>query len=323
MRILKRALLGLALLLTLAVIVLAATSYSPDLPVAEVDARFVNEASRFVVLDSGARIHVRDEGKADGPALVLLHGTNDSLHTWEPWVAQLAGEFRLVSLDLPAQGLTGRVPDDDYSDAAYVRTVHGVVEKLGLRKFALAGNSMGGTVAWEYTLAHPDRIEQLVLVDAGGYPHDSPPPTYAKLLAIPGMSQAFRHLSPRPLVAMGFRQAVADPAVITDASIDRTIAFLRREGTRDAVRMRRQLGRERAPIDRLREIQAPTLILWGDRDQLIPVSDAQAFDRDIPNSRAIVYAGIGHMPMREIPQRSAADTAAFLHDASGATALVH
>lgn len=283
-----------------------------DLPRDEVDAHYRSSASRFVPVAGGARIHVRVEGNEGAPPLVLVHGSNDSLLTWEPWVRELSDTFRVVSLDLPAHGLTGRVPGDDYSNAAYVRVLRGVVDALELPSFALAGNSMGGNVSWQFALQHPDRVRALILLDASGYPDGRLQPAFARVLALPGASVLFRWLNPRPLIESGLHDAVHDPAVITEADLDRTEAFVRRQGSRDALAMRRQLGFEPTPYARMRELHMPTLILWGKHDRFVPLAHAQRFHADIPGSKLIVYEGVGHLPMREIPQRSAADVRAFL-----------
>ena len=144
--------------------------YKGDLPSEVVDAKYSNEQSRFLDIASGARIHFRDEGNPSGRALVLIHGSNASLHTWEPWVQRLGDEFRIITLDLPGHGLTGRVPGDDYSSTAFVETINAVVEHLGVNTFALGGNSMGGGATWRYTLAYPEKVSAMILIDASGLP---------------------------------------------------------------------------------------------------------------------------------------------------------
>ncbi|MFI5308829.1 MAG: alpha/beta fold hydrolase [Polyangiales bacterium] len=305
---LRRIALGV---LGLVVIALAVT-VRLDLPAADVDAKYSSPASKFLDLASGARVHVRDEGKRDGPALVLVHGSNDSLHTWEAWVPLLGRDFRLVSLDLPGHGLTGRVPGDDYSNDALVRCLAAVVDVLGLRDFALAGNSLGGHVAWRYALDHQDRVQRLILLDAGGYPNAGPRPTFAKVLALPGAQLFIRYLDPAPLVRSGFRQAVVDPNVITPQSIERSVEMIRREGSRDAIAHRLKVAQMVGPYARMRELRMPTLILWGERDRFVPVQNAYRFKADIRNSSLITYPNVGHLPMREVPERSAAHVREFM-----------
>jgi pimeloyl-ACP methyl ester carboxylesterase len=160
--------LGLALLLL----------RTPDIPLDELKARYANAGSQFLEVKPGLAVHVRDEGPRNAPALLLVHGSNASLHTWEPWVARLSGHYRIISLDLQGHGLTGPDPAACYTPACMADTVEAVRARLGIPEMALAGNSMGGLVATSYALKHPDRVAALILVDASGAPikADGPPP---------------------------------------------------------------------------------------------------------------------------------------------------
>ncbi|UCH10746.1 MAG: alpha/beta fold hydrolase, partial [Fidelibacterota bacterium] len=134
-------------------------------------------------------VHIRDQGT--GPAVVLLHGMFSSLHTWDGWVEALQDSFRMIRLDLPGFGLTGPRPDADYSLSEYVGFMDALLDELGVERAILVGNSLGGGIAWEYSLAHPSRVEGLILIDAVGYPRDSTPRIMV-LGAIPGIRQLFR-----------------------------------------------------------------------------------------------------------------------------------
>src|SRR6185295_6043242 len=138
---------------------------APDIPRATLETRYATPPSQFVTLGDGARVHYRIRGAADAPTLVLLHGSNASLFTWEPWSKTLSDKFRVVSLDLPGHGLTGAVPSHDYSSKAMAVFVAEFADKLRLQKFALAGNSMGGGVAARFAEMYPQRISALILVD--------------------------------------------------------------------------------------------------------------------------------------------------------------
>ena len=124
--------------------VLFVLGYTPDTDPAAMKAKYASPASQFVDVGGGLTMHVRDEGKRDGPVLVLLHGSNASLHTWEPWVAQLKDKYRIISLDQIGHGLTGPNPTGQYDGAAFVGTLDALINRLGVTRFALAGNSMGG-----------------------------------------------------------------------------------------------------------------------------------------------------------------------------------
>jgi len=285
-----------------------------DIPPDVLEERYANEASRFVELADGTRAHIRDQGIRDGEVLVLVHGSNASLHTWEPWVALLGDSFRLITLDLPGHGLTGRTPGDDYSADSMAGFVDEVTRKLGAARFHLAGNSMGGRVAWRYALDHPERLDKLILIDASGFPA---PPGFEeslgfRLAVTPGVQQLMLFITPRPIFAASLRDAFSDPAFVTDEMVTRYHELQLREGSRKASLVRYQLPPDDPRIGEIAGIRAPTLVLWGENDRLIPVADAQRFESAIPDCRVRIYPGVGHVPMQEAAAASAADVAAFL-----------
>jgi pimeloyl-ACP methyl ester carboxylesterase len=302
------------LAIALAVLLAAASAVviRPDLSVAEVEATYKKPFSKFATLQDGTRLHYWDRGNASAPVLVLLHGSYDSADTWEEWAPQLENDFRLIVIDLPAHGLTGETPSGDYSADKMAQAVHELVTQVDVKRVHIAGNSMGGRVAWTYAFHHPESVDRLVLVDSAGYPNPNsvnPPATNAV------MRWLLRYGNPRRLLRNGFVRAVgaSDEALITDARVERWTAYVRREGSREAHRTRADRGTPMASgQDRIKTIQAPTLILWGDHDQLIPVEHARFFERDLPNDQLIIYDGVDHMPQLEIPERSANDVRAFL-----------
>jgi pimeloyl-ACP methyl ester carboxylesterase len=300
--------------------------FEDDLPAEEVDRRYSNQASRFLTTGSGARLHFRDQGNKDGLPVVLIPGANASLHTWEGWVDALGDAYRIVTLDLPAHGLTGRVPDADYGRDAQLRAVTAVADELGLQQFVLGGNSMGGGVTWRYALANPGRVMALVLVDS------APPPAWREdqagstqrrspiaftLLAQPWFRAVARYLDPQLLVAQGLRVAYHDSPVVDDALIARYRDLALRAGSREAI-----LSAFPQPFAQPRgaaatdgdpaQITQPTLILWGAHDTLIDVEFGARFRDAMPDARLVVYSDLGHVPMEEAPARTAADVRAFL-----------
>jgi pimeloyl-ACP methyl ester carboxylesterase len=296
--------------------------FERDLPAAAVDARYASDASQFLPRPNGAAVHFRDEGRPDGYPLVLLHGSNASLHTWEPWVALLGDEYRIVTLDLPGHGLTGRVPDDDYSMAAFVETVAAVADHLGLEQFALGGNSMGGGATWQFALAHPERVSAMILVDAvglwswreAGPPRGSGSPLAFRLLGQDWFRGVAGRLDPKLLVGQGLRASFYDPSLVDDAMIDRYRDLALREGSRAATLARFGSFRTAAgsPEPDLSVLSQPTLVLWGEHDALIPPEVGQRFVEVLFDARLIVYPDAGHIPMEEVPERSAADVRTFL-----------
>lgn len=305
--------LALALLALLAAGL--ALAYAPDTDPAAMKAKYASKASQFIDVGGGLTMHVRDEGRRDGPVLVLLHGSNASLHTWEPWVARLGSKYRIISVDQIGHGLTGPNPTGQYDAAAFVGTLDAALAKLGVSHFALAGNSMGGFVAWEYALAHPDKVTRLVLIDAGGPPDDPHKslPLGFRLARMPGFGALAGVIGPRALFERSLRQTVSNEAILSEAMIDRYWELNRYPGNRRATTLRFARWAERArDVPRLGELKLPTLILWGAEDRLIPASGAPWFAQHLPNARAIIYPHIGHLPMEEAADRSAADADAFL-----------
>jgi pimeloyl-ACP methyl ester carboxylesterase len=289
----------------------------PDIPVAELDQRYGGPPSQFLTLPSGTRVHFRDRpGPAGVPTIVLLHGSNASLHTWEPWAAQFAGKLRVVSVDLPAHGLTGATIEDDYSLDGMVRFVDSFTRALGLSEpFVLAGNSMGGNVAWRFTLAHPDRVAKLVLVDSGGVVvpgPERPTPLVFRIARTPVLREILRVVTPRSFFESGLRDVFYDKSFVNAEMIDRYWQLNLRPGSRAA-----NLARFSRPTDveaakRLGEIKQPTLILWGREDTRIPVAAADVFKAALPNAKLIIYDHCGHLPMEEVAAQSADDVLGFV-----------
>ena len=316
----------ICLVLVLVITVIGVALYQGDLPKEVVDAKYSSAASQFLDLPSGARIHFRDEGRRDGSPVVLIHGSNASLHTWEPWVATLGQKYRMVTLDLPGHGLTGKVPDRDYTPESQVAVVDAVVDHLGIDRFVLGGNSMGGGVTWRYTLNHPKKVEAMILVDAVGLPQWSQrtPPTDSKddtssgpmifrLMSKPWFRAIARFMDPYRLTAQGLKSAYSDKSKVTDQLIQRYYDLSLREGSREATidRFASMSQRSDQSVDPNRLTQ-PTLIMWGRDDALISVDVAEEFADSLPNQSLVIYDNVGHLPMEEIPEQSAADALAFL-----------
>ena len=298
----------IAIIIFAVIVVGAVIAFSdPDVPVDALDAKYGQKPSQFVTLGSGARVHYRDQGQHNGPALVLLHGSNASLHTWEPWVAQIGDQFRMISVDLPSHGLTGAVPGNDYSQEGMAKFVDEFTTAIGVERFALAGNSMGGGVAARFALMHPERLTHLILVDAGGMPSKTPrdPGLGFRLARMPGIQYLLLFVSPRSLFEDGLKKAVADDALVTPEMVDRYWELNRRVGTRAATLKRFQEPQDTTIEQNAAKITTPTLILWGDLDTLAPRDSGEAYNAAIKGSKFIVYKNVGHLPMEEVPEASA------------------
>jgi len=313
-RIVGRIVIGLVAVLALGLAGLFAWGYAPDLDPAVLQAEYAAPPSQFLTLANGQRVHVRDEGPRDAPAILLIHGSNASLHTWQGWAEALRQRYRVVRYDQPGHGLTGPQVKGDYRAEAMADTGAMVMARLGINHYAVAGNSMGGWVAWHIALAHPDRVGGLVLVDAAGAPDARPArlPIGFRLAASPLMRPLLTSFTPRSIIAKSLEQSVGNPARVSDAMVDRYWRLLRYPGNRAALAPRAAAPRDTASMHRLVAIKVPVLILWGKRDQLIPVANARWFARALPQAQTIIYPDLGHIPMEEAPARTARDLAAWL-----------
>ncbi|QNO26418.1 alpha/beta hydrolase [Sphingopyxis sp. OPL5] len=311
----KRVLIPLGLLLAIVIAFLALRT--PDTDRAEMIAKYGGPSATFAAGPAGQTIHYRDQGKRDGPVIVLLHGSNSSLQTWEPLVKRLGADYRIVTLDLPGHGLTGSTPDKDYGASGMMAAVDVVAAKLELDRFTLGGNSMGGWVAWRYALGHPEHVDALLLLDAAGMPlragEKRPPSNIGfRILQYRSGRWLATQITPRSLVEESLRGSVSKQAIVDDAMIDRYWELLRFPGNREATSLRATLDREPAMADRIGDIKALTLILFGKEDRLINPSAAQSFHERLPGSEVVLLDGIGHLPMEEAPDETAAAIADFL-----------
>ena len=290
---------------------------TPDTDREEMIAKYGGPNATFVAGPAGQRIHYRDQGRRDAPAIILVHGANASLHTWEPLVKRLGANWRIIRLDLPGHGLTGATPDTDYSAEGMMDAVDVVAAKLGLDHFILGGNSMGGWVAWRYALAQPARVDALLLIDASGMPlrkGEKRPQSNVgfRVLEYPVGRWLATRVTPRMLVEQSLRGSVEKQEIVDDAMVDRYWELLRFPGNREATLMRARMNREPAMAARVGEIRAPTLILFGDRDRLINPTAAKTFNERIAGSEVVLLPGIGHLPMEEAPDATARAITDFL-----------
>lgn len=287
----------------------------PDTDAAAMRAKYGGAPSQTVQLATGLPVHLRDEGPRDAPVIVLLHGSNADLHTWDPWVQRLAGRYRIVRYDQRGHGLTGPAPDQQYDTDAFTADVEAVADVLKLERFVLAGNSMGGGIAARYAMLHPERLEGLVLVDAGGaaIKREGGGGNLAFTIArIPVLNSVASQLLPRSMVEKSLHQTVLNQSVATPEAVDRYWELARYPGNRAATMARFGQGYSTFSPAQVRAIETPTLIMWGEGDPLIPFAAAKWYLANLPNAKLVSYANIGHIPMEEAPDRSAADLAAFV-----------
>ncbi|MEZ4953320.1 MAG: alpha/beta hydrolase [Saprospiraceae bacterium] len=304
----KKTILKILAILFLLIAILFAIAYQPDIPVAELKAKYANAESKFLPLD-GMDVHYRMEGR--GHPLVLIHGTAASLHTWDEWTDLLKDSFQIIRMDIPAFGLTGPNATGDYSIDNYTVFLNKFLATINIDTFYLAGNSLGGRIAWNYAYAYPEQVKKLILIDAAGVPHEGSLPTVFKLARNPITAFLLKKILPKSFIEKNMREVYFDDSKITEALVDRYHSMALRAGNRQAFIDRARLDYpDETP--KLSKINAPTLILWGQHDEWVNVEDAHYFDNNIPNSFLKIYDHAGHVPMEEIAGETAMDASAFL-----------
>ena len=321
--------------LTLFVAILSVTAiilHTDDLPKEYVDKKYSNDESKFLTTETGVRIHYRDEGPSQGPVIVLIHGSNASLHAWEPWVKILKKNYRVITLDLPAHGLTGATPDKDYSPKAQIQTLESVISHLNIKSFVLGGHSMGGGITWRYALQHPKRIRAMLLINSSGFPQfkqdlieneekiERRKPETGTLLAFNLLSKKWfqniaLHINPYFLAVQGAKSAYNNSPVVTKELVNRYYELNLREGTRAATlsRFSSSNWQIEKSIDTT-NLTMPALIVWGAEDSIIPPKVAGQFADALQKSTLVIYDNVGHVPMEEIPNQSAADVLSFFEE---------
>ena len=282
---------------------------TPDTDTAEMRAKYGGEPSQFVELSNGLTVHLRDEGARDGMPIILLHGSNADLHTWEPWVEALKADYRVIRYDQRGHGLTGAAPDEDYTLASFTKDVGLVADALGIEEFILGGNSMGGWISAGYAIEHSDRLAGLVLVDASGAPvqRDGPPPLGFRIAQTPVLRDVARHFMPRSIFERSLSQSVSNQEIVTDAEIDRYWELARLPGNRRATMQRFATPRVVYSEDQIEALEVPTLVMWGEEDALIPLAAGEWYADHMPNNTFVAYPGIGHIPQQEHADQSVDD----------------
>lgn len=283
-------------------------SYSPDKTLEELAPKYAAAPSQFMTLN-GMKIHYRDEGV--GTPIVLIHGTGSSLHTWEDWTKDLVEDYRVIRLDIPAYGLTGQDPQKRYSSKDYVDLLDAFLAKLKVDKFHLAGNSLGGLISWLYASYHPEKVDKLVLLDPSGFPFKDTP-MVIKMAKTPILNAFIRYVTPRSFIEKNLKEVYYDKTLIKETTTNRYYDLTLFEGNRAAFIDRAYIEREDY-TERLKLIQTPTLILWGENDEWIPVSDAAKFKANLSNASVVIMPKTGHVPMEERPKESLAFVTNFLH----------
>ncbi len=292
---------------------LAALAYTPDIPVDHLRERYTYPESQFLPFE-GMQVHYRQTGS--GPCLLLLHGVASSLHTWQGWHRRLSDAYTVVSVDLPGFGLTGPHPQADYSEAMYMRLFDTLLSHLGQDSCLVAGNSFGGYLAWHYALARPQAVKKVVLLDAAGFDNAEKTSNIGFRLAMNPLTRPFTYyVTPRFVLQRSVANVYGDPQKVTPQLVQRYYDLILRSGNRQAfATILNRLHQQRTNPDTLRHLHQPVLIIWGAQDRIIPMDNAYKFDDILPNSTLTILPDAGHVPMEELPEKTATMSRQFFSD---------
>jgi len=286
-----------------------------DRKVSELTEKYAPSPSKFIEID-GMNVHYRDEGNPkDSLPIILIHGTGSSLHTYNEWTNNLTKNRRVLRMDLPAFGLTGPFPDRKYSIQKYVTFVEHFLEKKGVGKCVLAGNSLGGNIAWQFTVKNPEMVEKLILIDASGYPFkpDSMPIVFT-IAQTPILNKILTVITPRFMAKSSVENVYSDKTKVTEPLVNRYFDLTLRAGNRQALVDRMTMKEDTLAHLNIMNIQQPTLLLWGEHDKLVPINNAYRFHNDLPNDTLVILKNSGHVPMEESPEESLTAVLAFLEE---------
>jgi pimeloyl-ACP methyl ester carboxylesterase len=257
----------------------------------------------------GVHIHYR-EYPGEGRNIVLIHGFASSTYTWEDMVAELQHIFKINgkqcphiwAVDMKGFGWSDKPAKAKYDPFALADDLYAWMNTVGIDNAIFAGNSLGGAIAWSFALDHPERVEKLVLIDAGGYPINGN--NFTVFPRTPFMRLGVNLLFNRQTVAMVLRKAFYDRDKVTGSRVDAYYNRLRTIGGLDSqMLMLKTFDPEQARsyIKRIPDIKQETLILWGEQDAWIPLKYGHQFKHDIKRSTLTVIPQCGHMPQEEKP----------------------
>jgi pimeloyl-ACP methyl ester carboxylesterase len=288
-------------------------TWETDRQLGQLVARWAPEPSTFIELD-GMQVHMRDTGPRDDPTpIVMLHGMSSSLHSFEGWQSALQGTHRVISVDLPGFGLTGPSPQGDYRIDAYTRFVLRLLDTLGVKRVIVVGNALGGEVAWQTAVLAPERVRKLVLIDADGYqPSVLSMPVAFQIASMRGLRWVSERILPRALVASSVRSVFGDRSKATPDKIDRYFELNLRVGNRRALFQRMDQAQFGSNAPLIHRVQAPTLVMWGEKDGMISPDHGQLFCRDIVRCKLVTFPALGHLPQEEDPAATLKVLAPFL-----------
>jgi pimeloyl-ACP methyl ester carboxylesterase len=296
--------------LILAIFIAFVFMLKKDIPIADLEKKYTNQNSKTIDIQ-GIKIYYKIEGV--GQPILLIHGTGSCLQTWDDWTKELVKDsFQVIRLDLPGFGLTGPNPNNDYSITFYNNILNDFAEKLKLDSFDVAGNSLGGQIAWRFAIDFPKRVKKLVLLDPGGAPNAGAKNEVFifKFAKLPIISSLGTMIDPKIMVNNTLEGVYFDKSKITADKRALYYDIALREGNRKAFVQRIKQISTDSNVS-INMVSKPTLIQWGKEDKVLVVEESKAFEV-IPNHTLHIFEKVGHSPQEEIPLESVQNAIQFL-----------
>ena len=257
-------------------------------------------------------IHYKDEG--EGPVLVLLHGICSSLYTWDGWVDVLKRHFRIIRIDIPGFGLTGPCDIDPRDLDEVMCFTHDIIKAFNLDSFYLAGSSLGGYLSWNYALRNPHMVKKLVLIDPVS--HKQTPPWFIVLSNFFLFRFIASYSIPKLIIWMNVRAIYGDTKKISRDLVNLYFDMAMRKGNKASYMKNFHVMAEKSIdeglSDGIQDIKVPVLVMYGEKDKWVPITHVERWKENLPGVKSIVYQGVGHIPMEEIPEQSAKDALQFM-----------
>lgn len=250
-----------------------------------------------------------------GENIFLLHGFGSSTYTWNdvmPYLNNLG--YHVWALDMKGFGWSDKPINAAYDPHTLALEVNAFMEIMGLENVTFAGNSLGGYVGTLLALKHPDKVKNLVLVDAAGQPPKKHP-LVVSMAKLPFSAAFMKLVNGSWIIRMNLKDTVYDKKVVTPEKVDAYFSRLCTQGGIDAqVAVARSIDFDNMPehVKRLSDLKAKTLIIWGENDKWIPLEQGKKFKRDIDGSILVVLPGCGHIPQEEKPEETAQAIADFI-----------
>ena len=310
------------LLATLVIVIAAGSYFINTIYISSLSYQALSRyAFETLELPNGMSVNYRDQGNPNGRTLLLVHGGGDSLGTWDDWIPYLEQDYRVVRFDMPGHGLSDRLPSEQASPEYHADITQLVVDQLNLKDFVIVGHSFGGDTAARYVLKDPGKAAAMVLIAPGGFRQDFEVEQGAPLVDI------WQYGIGRWFVTYAFgdnedREGLAtfyhDTASVPQSTLDRTYDLGRYEKNRGYVmEFMVNYFTDYTDVQNLDTVNIPTLLMWGEYDQVVPVEVAQEFENRISDTTLVVYKDIAHMVQDVIPKQSTTDLIRFIEEKLG------